>query len=90
MGIPCSHVISVIHFHKEDPQAYVSLLSPVGIQEYICNCNHPPSSRRWNHCAGIRFQFDDVDEEFQDLENVDIDGNGGQRQDGKDEDNEEE
>src|SRR6266516_7596876 len=36
------------------------VLSPVGIQEYICNCNHSPSSQRWNHRTGIHISVSNL------------------------------
>src|SRR5579859_6613063 len=84
MGIPCSHAISAIRFRKEDPQAYaLQYYHLSAFRNTYATAIIPPQAEDGITAPAFtyQFQFDDVDGEFQDLEDVDIDS---QSQDGED------
>jgi hypothetical protein len=87
MGIPCSHAISAIRFRKEDPQSYaLQYYHLSAFRNTYATAIIPPQAEDGITAPAFtyRFQFDDVDGEFQDLEDVDIVSNRGQSQDGED------
>ena len=74
MGIPCSHAISAIRFRKEDPQAYaLKYYHLSAFRNTYATAIIPPQAEDGMTAPAFtyRFQFDDVDGEFQDLEDVD-------------------
>ena len=74
MGIPCSHAISAIRFRKEDPQAYaLKYYHLSAFKNTYATAIIPPQAEDGITALAFtyRFQFDDVDGEFQDLEDVD-------------------
>ena len=73
MGIPCSHAISAIRFRKEDPQAYaLKYYHLSAFRNTYATAIIPPQAEDGITAPAFtyRFQFGDVDGEFQDLEDV--------------------
>ena len=87
MGIPCSHAISAICFCKEDPQAYaLQYYHLSAFRNTYATAIIPPQAEDGITAPAFtyRFQFDDIDGEFHNLKDVDIDNNEGQSQDSED------
>src|SRR5438046_4591978 len=67
MGIPCSHAISAIQFHKEDPQAYaLKYYHLSAFRNTYATAIIPPQAKDGMTTPAFtyQFQFDDVNDEF--------------------------